>query len=270
MRARSLNLVALLLLSTGCLKLNRAFDFDTSTTGSGSETGELSGTESGDPTSSWGSGSDDGGADGGTGSSGGTSGTDGDTTGGTGGSTGGTDSSGSVSGTTSTTEVTTSDPGTTSEPSEKVVARPASVLECGAGFVDEEDHQVGDQYSMTADDLRTGTCGPDPCTLQGKTELGLDLEFSFGLDPGITIQYAELYIRGIPNNGDPGTTWIYDYETDALLGSCVIDRPQQEYGDCAAVLDHAYLEPESTRIYTDNDDPACYFVYDYFEITIAY
>lgn len=147
---------------------------------------------------------------------------------------------------------------------------PSQILECGAGYLDEIDHNIGDGYALAPDDLRTGTCAPTACVNGGKTQFGMDVQFDLGLPGSITILSAELRIRGIPNNGDAGITQVYDHQTDQLVGDCTIDEATQVYGECVAVLDPSFIQPTVTTLYTDNNNPACYFVYDFLELTVTY
>jgi hypothetical protein len=151
------------------------------------------------------------------------------------------------------------------------------VVECpGLPLLDSIDHAIGEAYSggMSADDIRVASCSPSPpcASTGGTTAWGMDLEFDIGLSPAATITSASMRIRAAPNNGDPGTTRIYDQATGTLLGSCTIFPAggAQVYGQCTATLSTALLDNTRVRVYTDNGGvPSCYTVYDFFELIVV-
>jgi cysteine-rich repeat protein len=160
------------------------------------------------------------------------------------------------------------------ETPKSVTLSPASVMECGAGRLDGEDHGLGSGYGCSAgDDLEIFRTGCTSCQLGGKTSNGVDLEFKPNLPAGAKITAASLLIRACPDDGYGILVKVFDYETGVEIGSCSIGPGGQVFYECTAALAPALLEADTLRIYTDstNPNPLCdYMVYDFVKLTVSY
>jgi len=76
--------------------------------------------------------------------------------------------------------------------------------------------------------------------------------------------------RDAPNNGSAGTVKVYAYGSGAPLGQCTIDQSDSSFGECSITLDPTQLASDVAKLYTDDDNPDCYLVYDVIELGVTY
>jgi hypothetical protein len=144
------------------------------------------------------------------------------------------------------------------------------VLECGVGFVNEQEHKVGGpdgQYFKTVDDLRLGTCGPDACTTGGQHPYGLDLFF---LPPTTTdVLEAHINLRALPNDGMPATLTLRDYCSGAVVDTCLLDPGNQWYEDCSLELPVSDVVEAGMYYTLEISIDSCFLVFDTIQLQLV-
>jgi hypothetical protein len=146
----------------------------------------------------------------------------------------------------------------------------AEVLECGLGFVDEQEHQLGGldgQYFKTEDDLRLGTCGEDVCTRGGQHPYGLDLFF---LPPTTTgVIGAQINLRALPNDGMPATLTLRDHCSGQVVDTCLLNPGNQWYEDCTLELPVTDVVPTGMYYTLEVSIDSCFLVFDIIQLKLT-
>jgi hypothetical protein len=139
-------------------------------------------------------------------------------------------------------------------------------MTCGKGLLDQYEHTLGAVgYSRTADDLRLGTCTPDPCL--NATPYEPQLQFNLGLPTGATVTSASITLRAYVNSAGSATFNVRDRCTDSLLGSCSITA--SGWAECTATLDPTAIGTGAVFLNLEVVTNECYVVIDALELNVT-
>jgi len=150
---------------------------------------------------------------------------------------------------------------------------PFQVIECGQGYLDNVDHNLGDGYGCVGDDIDVFRTNCSSCEQGGKTQKGVDLEFKPNLPPNATLTSASLVIRAVPDDGFKVQVNVNDYDTGTALGNCDIGPGSQVYMECTVNLNLDFVPNDVVRLYTNSvvPDPQCaYMIYDFVKLKLDY